>query len=434
MTVLIYIQSLNPRVSYIFRHICKRMLGLTIVFTSKIEKFIAHDGPKFSYLNQPLGKELYFQSVHLLFERGIEACDIQVMPWEDTQCFFKVNHPDAALPFDIFAASFYLLTRYEEYLPSVTDTLGRFQATESIAYQNQFLEDPVVDIWVAKFKTVLRNRYPEIQYEKQHFKICPIVMVSQTYAYAQKGMLRSIGGTVRDLSKFEFRKGIERIKVLLGIQKDPYDIFDFLIQLQQHKKRKAIVFFGLGGYTNYEKNIHSANPQHIRAIKHIADYILVGLKISYDAITTLSECKKEKKRLEHIIHRTLKYASCSFFKIKLPAAYRNFVELEIEKDYSMGYSNHDGFRAGTCTPFLFYDLDYEVQTPLKVHSFCHAYTRSNELSQQKESEEKMKRTLQKVKAVNGLYIIVFTNAVLSDPYSRTVFQNIWYIKESLVST
>ena len=35
----------------------------------------------------------------------------------------------------------------------------------------------------------------------------------------------------------------------------------------------------------------------------------------------------------------------------------------------MGYPDTIGFRASTCTPFLFYDLDFEVQTPLMIHPY-----------------------------------------------------------------
>ena len=66
--------------------------------------------------------------------------------------------------FDIFAASFYLLSRYEEFLPHVKDDYGRFLATESIAFKHDFLKQPVVDIWAYKLKSVLEEKfdnYPE---------------------------------------------------------------------------------------------------------------------------------------------------------------------------------------------------------------------------------------------------------------------------------
>ncbi len=324
--LLIHVQKITPRVSYTFRQICKRILGLDVDFTSKIEPFIAHDGPKLSYGKQPLGKELYFQSVDLLFEHGLNDTDIQVFDWEETKCFFDVKHTNSALPFDIFAATFYLLTRYEEYLPHVKDNMGRFPATESIGCIHDFLQDPVVDIWAYKFKKVLLEKYPDLEFREKKFTIIPVISVAQTFVYKNKGVLRSIGGGVRDLWKLEFDKLTDRIKVLIGLKKDPYDIFDFIIQLQKKKKRKAKALFGLGDYSKYEKNVGYNRPKHHTIIKHIADYIDVGLKVSYEAISDLSLLKKEKLRIENIVNRRLQYSLCSFFKIKLPEAYRNFIE------------------------------------------------------------------------------------------------------------
>ncbi|WP_103071015.1 polysaccharide deacetylase family protein [Aquimarina sediminis] len=432
--LLIHVQKITPRVSYTFKQICKRILGLEVDLTSKIETFIAHDGPKLSYGKQPLGKELYFQSVDLLFEHGLNDIDIQVSDWEETKCFFEVKHSSSALPFDIFAATFYLLTRYEEYLPHVKDDMGRFPATESIGYINGFLQDPVVDIWAYKLKKVLIEKYSNLDFKEKKFNIIPIVSVSQTFVYKNKGVLRSLGGGIRDLWRLQFDKLTDRIKVIIGVKKDPYDIFDFIITLQKRKKRKSKVLFGLGDYSTYEKNVGYNRPQHHKIIKHIADYTDVGLKISYAAISDAVVLKKEKLRIENILNRRLEHALCSFFKIKLPEAYRNFIELEIGEDYSMGYAEYSGFRAGTCTPFMFYDLDYEVQTPLIIHSVCFADIGGEEYANDSVStREEIISYLNKVKDVNGVFIPVFSNLLFSELHNhsfwKSILEYIWTIAD-----
>lgn len=427
--LLVYVQKITPRVSYTFKHICKRILGLEVDFTSKIESFIAHDGPKLSYGKQPLGKELYFQSVDLLFEHGFNEVDIQVIPWGETQCFFQVKHPDAALPFDIFAASFYLLTRYEEYLPHVKDELGRFAATESIAYQHGFLQEPVVDIWAFEFKDILKEKYSDIEFREKEFRIHPILYINQTFAYWQKGILRSIGGGLRDLWQLKISDVTDRIKVMLGVKKDPYNTFDFVINLQKNKIRDCLMFFGLGDYTNLEKNISHSNPEHRKVVKHVSDYVKVGLKVSYDAISDLEVLKEEKTRIENIVNRQMLYSLCSFYKIKLPEAYRNFIELEIKEDFSMGYPEQAGFRAGTCTPFMFYDLDYEVQTPLVIHSFCCTAKSFDMAENEFTVKQELLDYMNKIKKVNGLFIPVFSNGLFSElneqTFWKSIFEFIW---------
>jgi len=431
--LLIHVKHITPRVLYIFKHIVRRILGVEVDFTSKIEPFIAHDGPKLSYGKQPLGKELYFQSVDVLFEHGFNDIDIQVTIWEDTKCFFEVKHPESALPFDIFAASFYLLTRYEEYLPHVKDHIGRFPAKESLGYQHNFLQEPVVDIWIGKFKTVLLEKYPDLQFQLNKFEIIPIINVYQTFAYRNKGILRGIGGALIDLWNLKFDNIGYRIRVVIGLMKDPFDVYDKLTELQKKKKRLSKVLIGLGDYSTYEKNVPYNKLEHHDKIKHIADYNEVGLKVSYEGITDVAVLKKEKERIENIIHKKLQHASCSFFKIKLPEAYRNFIELEIAEDFSMGYQDVNGFRAGTCSPFLFYDLDYEVQTPLLIYPFCYA-NQGTDISTFSPKNEKKRiiSYIEKVKQVNGTFVPVLSNALLSQfedqEFWESIFNYIWELE------
>ena len=54
----------------------------------------------------------------------------------------------------------------------------------------------------------------------------------------------------------------------------------------------------------------------------------------------------------------------------MPSSYNHLLAAGITHDYSMGFADRVGFRAGTCTPFYFYDLDFEIQTPLKVFPFA----------------------------------------------------------------
>ncbi|WP_459211046.1 DUF7033 domain-containing protein [Aquimarina rhabdastrellae] len=426
--LLVYTQKNTPRIAYTFKQICKRILGIEVGFTSKIETFIAHDGAKISYGKQPLGKELYIQSAELLFEHGFNDVEIYVQQWEETKCFFSCTNKRSALPFDIFAATFYLLSRYEEYLPHVKDEYGRFMAEESIAYQHNFLHQPVVDIWAYKFKTVLQTKFPDIDFKEKDFAIKPVIAVSQTFAYKRKGILRSIGGGLRDVSRFKIREVLNRINVLLGIQKDPNDTFTYLIKTQREKKKKFLVLFGLGDYSNFEKNINANRTEHKILIKYVADYIEIGLKVSYDAIKEMLILKKEKRRIENIVNRPLKSVLCAFYKINLPEAYRNFVGLEISRDYSMGFPKYMGFRAGTCTPFMFYDLDYEVQTPLVVHSFCFTNQALENIEDLEIAKDEIKTFVNEIKKVRGTFIPIFSNGLFgrlnNDRFWKSIFEYI----------
>ena len=59
-----------------------------------------------------------------------------------------------------------------------------------------------------------------------------------------------------------------------------------------------------------------------------------------------------------------------FIRLQLPHTYRILESLSITDDFSMGYASELGFRAGTGRSFLWYDLEKEVCSELRVHPFC----------------------------------------------------------------
>ncbi|NRD21018.1 hypothetical protein HNV08_13255 [Winogradskyella eckloniae] len=411
--LLVYTHKITPRVTYTFKHICKRILGIEVRFTSKVEDFIAHDSLKMSYAKQPLSHELFVRSNTLLFETGLSDIEVNVQPWGKTKGFFATGER-SDLPFDIFAASFYLLSRYEEYLPHVKDDYGRFLATESVAYKNNFLHQPVIDIWAFNLKAVLKERFSEFNFPQRTYQVKPVIDVPVAYYFKNKGLLRTVGGSLNDLRRFKLKQLYLRYLVIMGFKRDPYDTFKWIIRKQKQYNFKFTVLFLIGEYSTYDKNINTNKKQFVSLIKSVADYCDVGLKASYFALDTIDVLKQEKLKMEAITHTGLTAVRHSFSKLNLPTSYRNLVELEINEDFTMGYINTLGFRAGTCTPFQFYDLDYEVQTPLRINPYQCLDFSLLKYNSKLDKTEHLQKIINEVKAVNGTFVPVFHNYAFSD--------------------
>lgn len=411
--LLVYTHNITPRLKYVFKHICKRILGLEVKFTSKVEDFIAHNSLKMSYTKQPLSNELFVRSHVLLFEQGLSDLDINVQQWDNTKGFFATGDR-SDLPYDIFAASFYLLSRYEEYLPHVKDDYGRFMAKESLAYKHRFLNQPVVDIWAYKLKATLQNRFPDFEFTERSYKLHPVIDVPMAYYYRKKGLLRTIGGTLGDLGRFKFRQLYQRYMVLTGFKRDPYDTFKWINTKQKQSKFKFMVLFLIGDYSTYDKNISTNKKEFVSLIKSVADYCDVGIKASYFALDDVSILKKEKLKMESITNTDLKAVRHSFSKLNLPTSYRNLLELEINQDFTMGFIDTLGFRAGTCTPFQFYDLDYEIHTPLEINPYHCMDFGLLKYESQLDKEEHLQKLIDEVKAVDGTFTPIFHNYTFSN--------------------
>ncbi|MBT8269684.1 MAG: polysaccharide deacetylase family protein [Bacteroidia bacterium] len=409
--LLIYTHKITSRFRYTMKQIFTRILGIEVIFTTKVEDFIKHSGPKITYTRQPLQNEFFIRSNELLFQNGINDFPMTVESWEGTPCFFRTGER-SNLPFDIFAASFYLLSRYEEYQPHVKDLHGRFPPGESLAYRHNFLRIPVVDIWAYKLFEKLKERFPSIEAARRKYEYTSVIDVTTSHEYAHRGLIRTLAGLALDLSRFRLGRISERLAVLLTLKKDPFNNFGKLIKLHQKTGVESVFFFQFADYSTYDKNVSTENNKFRYLIKWVADYSTVSLAASYSSFQDNDLLKNEKTRLSEVIHRPVNYSRMRYNRVDVPETYQNLVDAEFTDDFTMGYTHEIGFRAGTCTPFNFYDIAMEEQQPIKLHPFAiHDYALVD-----LKSEEVMLREIEAiykaVKRVNGQLVTVFSNEIL----------------------
>lgn len=417
--LLIYSPKTGPRLIYIFKHICTRLLGIEIAFTTEVPEFVAHSGPKIWYGPSGSGNTFFLKSNDLLFQQGLTDIEINVKQWEDTVGFFPTS-PDSNLPYDIFAASFYLLSRYEEYLPHVKDESGRYPAEESLAGSNDFLNQSVVDIWARKFLAALLVAYPNLKYDLPSFEKLNVIDVPQAFKYKSKGFLRSFFGYFSDLFRFRFRSIAYRTRVLLLLSKDPHNTLDWVAEVGKENASRYLCFFQVGDYSRDDYNISHHKKAYRSLIKSAADYAPVGLRISHRALTDFKQLKEEKRRLENITNRP---ATCSINAsgvLNIPDILRALVDLEIASNYSMGYATKPGFRAGTSRPFYFYDLDFEVQTPLKLIPYSLSLQNLEQLSAD-EVKELVTDYSNRLESVGGCLVSILNN----DAFALTFDNRSW---------
>lgn len=414
--LLIYTHKITPRLSYIMRQVFTRILGIEVTFTTKVEDFIKHSGAKITYTKQPLQNEFFVRSNDLLFEQGINDLQINVLDWEGVPCFFTSSE-NSSIPFDIFSASFYLLSRYEEYLPHVKDMHGRFSPKDSLAFRNNFLRTPVVDIWANKLLDRLLERFPDLEIIKKRYKYTSIIDVSTSHCYAHRGFTRSLAGFLMDLGNFRLRRLFKRVGVWFNPKKDPYNNFEFLINIKKQFKIECMFFFQFASYSTYDKNVSPNNNSFKFLIKSIADYCKVSLATSYSSFNDSDLLKKEKKNLSGVINRPVEYSRMRYNRVDVPQTYRNLVEAEFTDDYTMGYTHEIGFRAGTSFPFYLYDINMEVQQPIRVHSFAFHDYALHEDNSINDILEKVKPLYKEVKMVNGEFISVFSNELLGTDHN-----------------
>ncbi|MEN8900885.1 MAG: hypothetical protein ABF247_06260 [Nonlabens sp.] len=414
--ILVYCSNITTRKEYIFKHIFRRLMHQEFKFTTDVSEFVSHSGVKLSYGIKPLGEEFFIWSQGLLDENGIDDHDIEFYKWDDLPMFFKA--PERSdVPFDVFSASFYLITRYEEYLPQVKDDIGRYSSKESIAVQGEFILLPLVDLWVKKLLGLLNRESNTLIKKVQKVKTTVAIEVTSFFKYKSRGIVDNGHFFYGDLKRFKIRNALTQIIVLLGFKTDPFQNYDLLINTirsrWQHGRKMAssldnmIFFFHLGNYNRVDNGISFRSRKYREAIKQIGDYLDIGLRYSFHCND--KEVKQQGKKFEEISNRPLQKTMVAYSKISTPGHYKRLVDLEKLEDYSMGYESMPGFRASTSHPFYFYDLDYEVQTPLLIYPYALHYKSisGKMLNGQKQIIQQLKRSIEQV---SGHFITMYDYA------------------------
>ena len=418
--ILIHTSIVKPRIIYVFRHFFYHRLGQEVSFTSDVSTFVAHSGPKMSYGDVPLGNEFFVAANGLLIEQGINPVDISVFEWEGMPAFFASSEK-SQFPFDFFAASFYLMTRYEEYMPYTTDDLGRFKSEQSLAYKYNFLDLPLIDMWFNHFVAVWTNFFELPSFSQQLNTAELVVEIPQLYAYKYKTLFRSFFEGLYNLGSLKFAMTFDRLMVVLRFREDP--LVGLIEQMEAFRSTTvSFRFFALYATLGvHDKSLSVFSKKHQQDLKSLSDYAPTAPLASFESTQKKQQLKQDIDRFSGLIHRPIKAIRQHKLVLRFPDTYRAYASLGIKHDYSMQYSDISGFRASTAHPFRFFDLGEEQETPLTIHPIC--LSESNIRAQQ--YARKMRQLFivyqSRLKKLNAPMLVSLTNETFNNRSKNATF-------------
>lgn len=397
---------------YIADFIGKELTGEPFKLTNNRAELQIGAEPLINYSEEEIAGSFQIKPHLLLFEKTINQEPVPCFLTEGLICFFKTEGDH---PFDIFAASFYLLSRYEEYLPHKKDEYGRYAYENSLAWREDFLYIPLVNRWIKHFGVSLKKRFPTFTIHYSAFNFLPTYDIDEAYSYKHKQWWRSGGGAARDLLKVDRSRVLSRAKVLLGKRKDPFDSYDFLDRLHEAHQLMPRYFFLLAAKTGkYDKNIKPDEFALHELIRRHAKKYKIGIHPSWQAGDAPELLNSEIKTLEQITGKKIDSSRQHFIRFELPTTYRRLLDAGIREDFSMGYGSVNGFRASVASTFYWYDLEKDQATDLLLYPFC--FMEANSFFEQKRSShqalDELNRYYKVVKEVNGTLITIWHNTFL----------------------
>jgi len=384
-------------------------------------QIINSNGTLFSHISY--GKVLNKAKIHIpkienaniLFGDILEDIEINIDNRGEFPIIFECFEY-GAIDFDIFAAVFYLTSRYEEYISTNKDKFGRFSHEESLSFRYDFLEIPIVDIWIDSLWKKLLAEFPNLNKENKTFSIRSTIDIDLAFAYKNKSVSRQLKSIAKKILHFQIKYLFENLLVIWGIKKDPYDVYDFL-KLEHQNRNIKPKFFILSGYENnaIDNQLNIDNKKVSALLQFLKDFATIGIHPSSKTRNNPIVLQNEINRLSNILNIEISDSRQHYILLDFPQTYQSLSRAKICDDFSMGYASHIGFRAGLSVPYPFFDLIENKESNLMIHPFCvmdGALKNYMNLSIE-ESLDIINTMKNRLKQVNGCFSFVWHNSSFS---------------------
>lgn len=429
--MIVYSHTLSPRLQYII-HFLSYYFKRPFRLTANEQLYATSPDFKINYSYQKIADdEIYIAPHALLFETEKRHVQVKCFEHNDYKVFFEAS---GELHFDLFAAIFFLLSRYEEYLPHKKDHFGLYAHENSIAFEEGFLHQPLVNIWLEDFRKKLEEKFEGLSLPKNNFSFIPTYDIDIAWAYKHRGFKLHTGNVLRSVFKGEWRKARTRIRTAKGKEQDPYDTYGWMNELHQKYKLHPLYFFLVAETKGmYDKNTDITVPQFQQLIKDISARYDTGIHPSWYSGDHPAWIQKEKSWLEKISGKKISKSRQHYLRFTLPQTFQRLINAGITDEYTIGYGSINGFRASIASSFYWYDLEKEETTSLLLHPFC--FMDANSFFEQKftaqQGLEEMLTYYKSIKQVGGTMITLWHNNILGTSEEFTGWREVYeqFIKQ-----
>ena len=407
---LFFVDEVNERWLYTLDFIFKNR-GLKYYLTEDFNSFARSESPKINLGIIPKDDALNWRHANVLDQDILYEGKIEKKDDRGIEAFaFNGLH-------DPLSSIFFVLSRMEEYLIKDRDKHERFSAFSSYQYQFGWLEKCMCDRWaewlIQEWGSIMGI---DFKMSCPQTKIIPTFDIDNAFAYKLKVGPRKLMSVARDITKFDRDRLTERKRVLSDELPDPYDTYEKILQVAEHFDVR--VFWLVGDYATYDRNISVDIEEHQKLIIRMAEKTKIGLHPSYRSNQAVNHLWQEKDALQKILGLDFKVTTARqhFLKLALPETYKNYLKHGFEEDYTMGFAEHIGFRSGTARMHYWFDLEKNSRTRLQIHPFSYMdgslleYMKLNPV----EAEERIKGLYLEVKRYGGDFIFLWHNETIGN--------------------
>lgn len=323
----------------------------------------------------------------------------------------------AFIGIDIIAATFYMLTRWEEIAIEDRDKHGRFVEEKSLAIRHNFHKRPIVNEYAEFLWNILQMLGFKEMRRSINFKFYPTHDIDFLFKYDKFLKCAKVltGDLVKRKSLSIFKDSVKKIYTIKAKKStDVFDTFDFLMDVSESKGVKSRFYFmpGIIGENDVEFNISDESVRE--KIDNILDRgHLVGIHPTYNSFNDAKQLKLELSRIKSI-YLNISEGRQHFLRFQNPNTWQIWDDLGLKIDSTIGFYSTIGFRAGICCEYPVFNVETGKVLDLLERPLVLMDTAlRREADTPEEFLLKALEIIQTVKKYNGDFVLLWHNNNLS---------------------
>ena len=161
----------------------------------------------------------------------------------------KIQDKKVICGIDIFASSFFMLTRWEEYVNRNRDNHDRFPANESFAFKNNFLDRPIVNEYLEILKILLLQLDCGLTFKQYKFTkniSCDVDIPYETYTQSVIKTIKKVAGDI--VKRKNIKEAVQTIinytaSKFNNYSYDPMNTFEWIMEMNEKSGNKVVFYF-----------------------------------------------------------------------------------------------------------------------------------------------------------------------------------------------
>lgn len=284
--------------------------------------------------------------------------------------YYAEHDGSIQLGLDTFGSAFFMLTRYEEVVKSDRDEHGRFPAGASLAYQEGFLQRPIVNEYLEILWRCMERLWPGLRRKGRKYSLCLSHDIDRPFAVAGMSwplVLRSCGADLlrrRDPELACRRISARRCARHGDFSNDPFNTFEFIMDVsEQYGLRSSFYFMAAATPSSYDVRYRIDDPWIRRLIRSVSER---GHEIGYHgSYRSLAEPALTRLELEALLGALYEEGVESayggggrqhYLRWQADSTWEVWDEAGLAYDSSLAFADHLGFRCGICYEYPTYGL------------------------------------------------------------------------------